>query len=71
MEQTCPSSSQIKDEAASKAKTRHFPVNDFGGRGGLNFPFNLSKIVVSSLGQLPDNKLKTCVCVCFPKLQYK
>ena len=28
-----------------KAKTRHFPITDFGGRGGLNVPFNLSKIV--------------------------
>ena len=28
-----------------KAKTRHFPITDFGGRGGLNFPFNWSKIV--------------------------
>ena len=32
-----------------KAKTRHCPITDFGGRGGLNFPFNLSKIVVTSL----------------------
>ena len=29
-----------------KAKTRHFPITDFGWRGGLNVPFNLSKIVV-------------------------
>ena len=28
-----------------KAKTRHFPITDFGGRGGLNVPFNLSKTV--------------------------
>ena len=28
-----------------KAKTRHFLIIDFGGRGGLNVPFNLSKIV--------------------------
>ena len=28
-----------------KAKTCHFPITDFGGRGGLNVPFNLSKIV--------------------------
>ena len=28
-----------------KAKTRHFPITEFGGRGGLNLPFHLSKIV--------------------------
>ena len=32
-----------------KAKTRHFPIIDFGGRGDLNVPFNLSKIVVRTL----------------------
>ena len=32
-----------------KAKTRHFPITDFGGRGGLNVPFNLSKIVSEPL----------------------
>ena len=37
---------QIKDEAAPRAKTRHFPILDLGGRrGGLGFPFILSKIV--------------------------
>ena len=30
-----------------KAKTRHFAITDFGGRGGLNVPFNLSKIVAA------------------------
>ena len=35
-----------------KAKTRHFPITDFGGRGGLNVPFNLSKIV--------DNLVQFC-----------
>ena len=25
---------QIKDEAARRAKTRHFPILDFGGEGG-------------------------------------
>ena len=32
-----------------KTKTRHFPITDFGGRGGLNVPFNLSKIVAKEL----------------------
>ena len=37
---------QIKDEAARRAKTRHFPILDLGGgEGGLGFPFILSKIV--------------------------
>ena len=38
---------QIKDEAAWRAKTRHFPIHDLGGRGGLGFPFILSKIVAT------------------------
>ena len=33
-----------------KAKTRHFLIIDFGGRGGLNVPFNLSKIVAVMQG---------------------
>ena len=37
---------QIKDEAARRAKTRHFPILDLGGRGGLGFPFILSKIAI-------------------------
>ena len=41
-----PPPPQIKDEAARRAKTRHFPILDLGGRGGLGFPFILSKIVV-------------------------
>ena len=36
---------QIKDEGARRAKTRHFAILDLGGRGGLGFPFILSKIV--------------------------
>ena len=40
-----PSTPQIKDEAARRAKTRHFPILDLGRRGGLGFPFILSKIV--------------------------
>ena len=28
---------QIKDEAARRAKTRHFPILDLGGRGGSRF----------------------------------
>ena len=39
-----PPPPQIKDEAARRAKTRHFPILDLGGRGGLGFPFILSKI---------------------------
>ena len=42
-----PPPPQIKDEAAQRAKTRHFPILDLGGRGGgLGFPFILFKIVV-------------------------
>ena len=28
-----PPSTQIKDEAMRRAKTRHFPIIDFGGKG--------------------------------------
>ena len=42
-----PPPPQIKDDAARRAKTRHFPILDLGGRGGLGFPFILSKIVGS------------------------
>ena len=50
MEQQTPIPPQIKDEAARRAKTRHFSILDLGGggggeRGGLGFPFILSKIV--------------------------
>ena len=44
MEQQTPIPPQIKDEGARRAKTRHFPILDLGGRGGLGFPFILSKI---------------------------
>ena len=44
MEQQTPIPPQIKDEAARRAKTCHFPILDLGGRGGLGFPFILSKI---------------------------
>ena len=47
MEQQTPFPPQIKDEAARRAKTRHFPILDLGGEGGLGFPFILSKIVAS------------------------
>ena len=41
-----PPRPQIKDEAAGRAKTRHFPIFDFGGGGGgQGFLFILSKIV--------------------------
>ena len=40
-----PPPPQGKDEGARRAKTHHFPILDFGGRGGLGFPFILSKIV--------------------------
>ena len=32
-----PPSSQIKDEATRRAKTRHFPIFDFGGGRGSRF----------------------------------
>ena len=41
-----PPTPQIKDEAARKAKTRHFFHPWFGGEGGLGFPFILSKIAI-------------------------
>ena len=47
MEQQTPIPPQIKDEAARRAKTRHFSIFDLGGRGGQDFPFILSKIVVT------------------------
>ena len=41
-----PPPNQIKDEAARRAKTHHFPNFDFlGGMGGLGFPLIFSKIV--------------------------
>ena len=40
-----PPQKKIKDEATQRAKTRHFPILDFGGAGGPGFPFILSKIV--------------------------
>ena len=43
-----PPPPQIKDEAARRAKPRHFPIFDLGGGGGgggQGFPFILSKIV--------------------------
>ena len=40
-----PTPPQGKDEGARRAKTHHFPILDLGGRGGLGFPFILSKIV--------------------------
>ena len=44
---------QIKDEAARRAKTHHFPILDLGGEGGgLGFPFILSKIVASQTGPI-------------------
>ena len=52
MEQQTPIPPQIKDEAARRAKTRHFSTLDLGwrrggGGRGLGFPFILSKIVAT------------------------
>ena len=44
-----------------KAKTRHFPITDFGGRGGLNVPFNLSKIVVLTKSSIENLTMSTSV----------
>ena len=33
MEQQTATPAQIKDEAARRAKTCHFPIIDFGGKG--------------------------------------
>ena len=51
MEQQTPIPPQIKDEGARRAKTRHFPILDLGGRGSLGFPFILSKIVDRGLAK--------------------
>ena len=40
-----PPPPQIMDESARRTEMRHFPILDLGGRGGLGFPFILSKIV--------------------------
>ena len=48
MERQTPVPRQIKEDgAARRAKTRHFPLFDFGERGAVvvGFPFMLSKIV--------------------------
>ena len=45
MEQQSPIP-QIQDEAAQRAKTRHFPIFDFRGRRGLGFPFILSNFAI-------------------------
>ena len=55
MEQQTPTPPppQIKDEAARRAKTRHFPMiwgGGGGGRGGQGFPFILSKVVARFRG---------------------
>ena len=50
---------QINDEAERRAKTGHFSIFDFGGRGrGLGFPFIFSKIIVYTLASSTDN----CYC---------
>ena len=49
MEQQTPIPPQIKDEGAPRAKTRHFPILDLGGRGGLGFLFILSKTVATPI----------------------
>ena len=38
-----PTHPRIKNKAAQKEKTCHFPIVDFWGRGDLGFPFILSK----------------------------
>ena len=63
-----PSSpTQVKNEAARRAKTRHFPIPDLGGGGGgLGFPFILSKIVACLLPQAKWNTILslTVLLVC-------
>ena len=50
MEQQTPSPPRPNQGwSHAKAITPHFPILDFGGKGGLNFPFILSKIVASAL----------------------
>ena len=59
MEQKTPIPPQIKDEAARRAKNRAiFPSLIWGGgRGGLGFPFILSKIVAEV--PTPDGFLRS------------
>ena len=73
MEQQTPMapSPQIKDEAARRAKTRHFPILNLGEREGLGFPFILSKIVDKRKLKFPSflfpfNRLPRKLCVCDP-----
>ena len=50
MEQQTPSSPPPNQGwSRTKAITPHFRILDFGRRGGINFPFILSKIVASAL----------------------
>ena len=41
-------SPQIKDEAARRAKTRHFPIFDLGGEGGGGSRFSIYFVQDSS-----------------------
>ena len=62
-----PPSPQIKDEAERRAKTRHFPILDLGGRGGgLGFPFILSKIVGEHALASPPPSLQSLLSTSLP-----
>ena len=65
-----PPSPQIKNEGARRAKTRHFSILDLWGRGGLGFPFILSKIVARNnmlyfkqLSTRSRIRIMTCLCL--------
>ena len=53
MEQQTPISPPptIKDKASRRAKTRHFPIFDFGGWGGVYFEFSIYFVQDCNLGQ--------------------
>ena len=47
-----PPPAQIKDKASRRAKMRHFPIFDFGGRGGgVYFEFSIFFVQDCNLGQ--------------------
>ena len=51
-----PPKSRMKPREGQIKKTCHFPILDLGGRGGLGFPFILSKIKWNSKPPSPPNE---------------
>ena len=58
-----PPKSRMKPrEAARRAKTRHFPILDLGGRGVLGYPFILFKIVGPPKSYSPPFVFRDSIC---------